>query len=109
MNEQGSEQGSEQGATLGSAQVDDGYARHRRTQTLMQEAIAEVADRARGADLPDVVLMVEEALVARGVPPQPARWLESVAIDAQQGRIYVEEPHLGAEQVLERYTDDSRE
>lgn len=65
----------------------------------MEEAIAEVAASARGAELSDVVVLVEAALASRGVPPQPPRWLEAVATDTQQGRIYVEEPHLGAEQV----------
>jgi hypothetical protein len=80
--------------------------RHRRAQTLMQEAIAEVAADARGAELPDIVARLEAELAARDIGPQPPRWLEAVALDAQQGRLYVEEPHLGSAQVLERYTDE---
>jgi hypothetical protein len=89
------------------AQMDEGdAARHHRAQTLMQEAIAEVSADARDGELPDIVARLESALAARGIGPQPPRWLEAVAMDAQQGRLYVEDPQLGSDQVVEKITDE---
>ena len=78
---------------------------HRHRHVLMQEAIGEVVTVGEGLSIPDLVTRLEAALAARGIGPQPRRWLESVAMEAQHGRVYVEEPHRGTQEVLERVED----
>lgn len=78
---------------------------HRHRHVLMQEAIAEVVAAGEGLPVADLVSRLEAALAARGIGPQPPRWLESVAMEAQHGRVYVEEGHSGTQEVLERVED----
>ena len=78
---------------------------HRQRHASMQEAIGEVVAAADGLSITELVARLEAALAARGIGPQPRRWLESVAMEAQHGRIYVEEAHQGTQEVLERIED----
>lgn len=78
---------------------------HRHRHVLMQEAIAEVVTAGEGLSVAELVTRLEAALAARGIGPQPRRWLESVAMEAQHGRVYVEEAHSGTQEVLERIED----
>jgi hypothetical protein len=74
------------------AAMDEGQSRaHHGKHVLMQEAITEVTADAQGRDQADVVDALTRALEARGIGPQPPTWLEAVAGEARQGRVYVED------------------
>jgi hypothetical protein len=66
--------------------------RHRVAQSLIQEAIDEVAEDAQGRDVQDVRARLVEALEGRGIGEQPPRWLDSVSAELAGGRRYVEDP-----------------
>lgn len=74
--------------------------RHHQAQALMQAAIDEVATRARGLAVPDIVEMLGAALEARGIGPQPRNWLEAVAAELGSGGTYVEDPAAAPSHVL---------
>lgn len=78
---------------------------HRHRHVLMQEAIGEMITAGEGLSITDLVARLEAALAVRGIGPQPRRWLEAVAMEAQHGRVYVEEAHRGTQEVLERVED----
>ena len=84
--------------------------RHRQVQALIQDAIAEVVARSAGRAREEVVADLTRALQARGIGPQPPRWLEAVADEALQGHQYVEDPVVGRKvlEELERRETDQK-
>jgi hypothetical protein len=58
-------------------------------QALMQIVINELVQWAPGHTVIEVGERLDAELIGRGLPPQPANWLESVAHDAISGRTYV--------------------
>ena len=81
---------------------DPEFVHHRQLQTRIQEAISQVSAGAAGRERDDIVRDLNRALEARGIGPQPKRWLEAVAEEAQQGRVYIEDPALGQELLREQ-------
>jgi hypothetical protein len=63
--------------------------RHRRTSALLQDAVTAIAQRYAGADEGEATVALEAALADRGLPPQPARWVEAVVSAAVTGHVYV--------------------
>lgn len=90
---------SEQDRELAQMEQDQGE-RHRQAQALMQAAIDEVAPRAPGLAMPDIVELLAAALDARGIGPQPRNWLEAVAGELGSGGTYVEDPAAAPSHVL---------
>lgn len=90
---------------------DPEFVQHRAKQTTIQEAISEVSPGAAGREREDIIRDLTRALQARGIGPQPRRWLEAVAEEAQQGRVYIEDPALGQEilKEQERAQQDERD
>jgi hypothetical protein len=81
---------SEQDRSL--AQMDEGDVdRHRHNHALVQEAIEEVAESSGDRDVPAVTAALQQALTRRGIPEQPARWLDAVAQELAAGRPYIED------------------
>lgn len=74
---------------------DEQYDRHHRAQELIQAAIQQVMPEAGGLTKEEIVDRLNAALAERGIGPQPPRWLDAVASEAQRGRLYVEEEGLG--------------
>jgi hypothetical protein len=90
------------------AQMDDEqHLRHQRRHALVQEAINEVSAEAEGRDQGEIARQLSLALEARGMDPQPPRWLEAVAAAASQGRLYVEDQSAVDPEILEAATGDS--
>jgi hypothetical protein len=90
---------------------DEEYVHHRQVQTHIQDAISEISEGAAGRDRDEIIADLTRALQARGIGPQPQRWLEAVAEEAQQGHTYIEDPKLG-QQLLkeqERVAGDERD
>jgi hypothetical protein len=58
-------------------------------QALMQIVINDVVQWAPGHTVAEVSERLDAELMGRGLPPQPAKWLESVAQEAVSGRTYV--------------------
>jgi hypothetical protein len=62
---------------------------HRRSSALLQDAVSSLARRYEGASEAEATVALEAALADRGIPPQPARWVEAVVSAAVDGRVYV--------------------
>jgi hypothetical protein len=89
---------------------DEEYVHHRQVQVSIQEAISEVSQGAAGRERDEIIADLNRALQARGIGPQPPRWLEAVADEALQGHTYIEDPDLGREilKEQERAAEDER-
>jgi hypothetical protein len=85
---------SEQDRDLAAMDEDDSELHHRKQQ-LIQEAIDEVVAGGPGRDLSTVRTQLERALEQRGIGEQPARWMDTVAGAAADGRRYVEDIGAG--------------
>ena len=98
---------SEQDRDLAQMEQDQGD-RHREAQALMQDAIAEVTPQGRDLPVPDVVELLEAALDARGIGPQPRNWLEAVATEIVSGSTYIEDPAAAPERTIPAGRDEDR-
>ncbi len=68
---------------------------HRESLQVLQTEIAALAESHRGRLPSEALAELELRLAARGIPPQPHRWMEAVAASAVEGRVYVmSEPAL---------------
>jgi hypothetical protein len=64
-------------------------ATHRESSQVLQEEIAALVESHEGRLPSEALAEFERRLEARGVPPQPQRWMEAVAASAVEGRLYV--------------------
>lgn len=64
-------------------------ATHRESTQVLQEAIAALVASHQGRLPSEALAELGRRLEARGVPPQPQRWMEAVAASAVEGRLYV--------------------
>jgi hypothetical protein len=74
---------------------------HRARQTLIQTVIADLVQWAPGHPVAEVSDRLAAELMGRGLPPQPASWVDAVAHEAVAGRTYVVSEEAAADVGLE--------
>ncbi|MFL6100094.1 MAG: hypothetical protein ACJ71T_09095 [Actinomycetales bacterium] len=73
----------------------------RARQALMQAVIEDLVLWAPGRTVAEASERLQAELMGRGLPPQPAKWVDAVASDAVAGRTYVVSEEAAADTDLD--------
>jgi hypothetical protein len=66
-----------------------------RTKARLQEIVNDLARYGANKTPLDLAHRLEAAIAEGGIPPQPHRWVEAVAVDAAEGRVTVLDARFG--------------